>query len=163
MKLNLRQLFDIVGERKEFQCSFDFSGEELYGGFPFQGPVDCSGEIENHAGVVRLVFCVKFVLDLVCDRCLKQFRQDYTMHFEHILVQKLNSDNDDYLVCADGVLDLEDTVRTDVLLELPGKVLCSEDCKGLCCQCGKNLNEGSCTCEKKQIDPRLAVLSQLLD
>ena len=64
---------------------------------------------------------------------------------------------------ADGVLDLEDTVRTDVLLELPGKVLCSEDCKGLCCQCGKNLNEGSCTCEKKQIDPRLAVLSQLLD
>lgn len=110
-----------------------------------------------------MVFCVKFVLDLVCDRCLKQFRQEYTMHFEHILVQKLNSDNDDYLVCADGVLDLEDTVRTDVLLELPGKVLCSEDCKGLCCQCGKNLNEGSCTCEKKQIDPRLAVLSQLLD
>ena len=163
MKLNLRQLFDIVGERNDFRCSFDFSGEELYGGFPFQTPVDCSGEIENRAGVVRLVFCVKFVLSLACDRCLKPFQQEKTLNFEHILVQKLNSANDDYLVCADGVLDLEELVRTDVLLELPTKVLCSEDCRGLCSQCGKNLNEGSCTCEKKQIDPRLAVLSQLLD
>ena len=163
MKLNLRQLFDIVGERKDFRCSFDFSGEELYGGFPFQTPVDCSGEIENRAGVVRLVFCVKFVLSLACDRCLKPFQQEKTLNFEHILVQKLNSANDDYLVCADGVLDLEELVRTDVLLERPTKVLCSEDCRGLCSQCGKNLNEGSCTCEKKQIDPRLAVLSQLLD
>ncbi len=163
MKLNLRQLFDIVGERKDFRCSFDFSGEELYGGFPFQTPVDCSGEIENRAGVVRLVFCVKFVLSLACDRCLKPFQQEKTLNFEHVLVQKLNSANDDYLVCADGVLDLEELVRADVLLELPTKVLCSEDCRGLCSQCGKNLNEGSCTCEKKQIDPRLAVLSQLLD
>ena len=132
MKLNLRQLFDIVGERKDFRCSFDFSGEELYGGFPFQTPVDCSGEIENRAGVVRLVFCVKFVLSLACDRCLKPFQQEKTLNFEHILVQKLNSANDDYLVCADGVLDLEELVRTDVLLELPTKVLCSEDCRGLC-------------------------------
>lgn len=163
MKLNLRQLFDIVGERKDFRCSFDFSGEELYGGFPFRTPVDCSGEIENRAGVVRLVFCVKFVLSLACDRCLKPFQQEKILNFEHVLVQKLNSANDDYLVCADGVLDLEELVRTDVLLELPTKVLCSEDCRGLCSQCGKNLNEGSCTCEKKQIDPRLAVLSQLLD
>ena len=75
MKLNLRQLFEIIGERKEFRCSFDFSGEELYGGFPFQTPVDCSGEIENRAGVVRLVLCVKFVLNLVCDRCLKSLQR----------------------------------------------------------------------------------------
>ena len=163
MKLNLRQLFEIIGERKEFRCSFDFSGEELYGGFPFQTPVDCSGEIENRAGVVRLVFCVKFVLNLVCDRCLKSFQREETLEFEHILVQKLNSANDDYLVCADSVLDLEDLARTDILLELPTKVLCSEDCKGLCSQCGKNLIEGSCICETKQIDPRLAVLSQFLD
>ena len=126
MKLNLRQLFEIVGEKKEFTCSFDFSGEELYGGFPFKTPVECSGEIENRAGVVRLVFCVKFVLDLVCDRCLKPFQREENLKFEHILVQKLNTDNDDS-------------------------------------QCGKNLNEGECSCEKKQIDPRLAILSQLLD
>ena len=164
MKMNIRQLFDLVGERRTISQSFDFREEELYGRYPFQSPGECSGEIENRAGVVRLVFCVKFSLDLVCDRCLEPFVRDEEMHFEHILVQKLESDGDeDYILCEGGELEFDELVRTDVLLELPSKVLCSEECKGLCPQCGQNLNFGSCKCEKKQIDPRLAALSQLLD
>ena len=164
MKMNIRQLFDVVGESRSFSEVFDYSNEELYGGYPFQSPVDCSGKIENRAGVVRLVLCVKFSLNLVCDRCLEPFVREENLQFTHILVQKLDSDADeDYILCPAGELDLDDLVRTDVLLELPTKVLCSEDCKGLCEQCGQNLNFGSCKCEKQQIDPRLAVLSQLLD
>lgn len=164
MKMNIRQLFDIVGEKRSFSQDFDYTEEELYGGYPFRSPVKCSGEIENRAGVVRLVFHVKFSLDLVCDRCLEPFVRDEDLSFEHTLVQKLDSDQDeDYILCPGGVLDLGELVRTDVLLELPTKVLCSEDCKGLCEQCGQNLNFGSCKCEKKEIDPRLAVLGQLLD
>lgn len=164
MKMNLKQLFDLVGERRSFRETFDFGQEELYGRYPFQSPVECSGEIENRAGVVRLVFCVKFSLDLVCDRCLEPFCREESMEFSHILVQKLESDEDeDYILCPGGELDLNELVRTDILLELPGKVLCSEDCKGLCEHCGQNLNFGSCKCEKKEIDPRLSVLSQLLD
>ncbi len=165
MKMNIRQLFDLVGERRTISQRFDFREEELYGRYPFQSPVECSGEIENRAGVVRLVFCVKFSLDLVCDRCLEPFVRDEELHFAHILVQKLDSgeEDEDYVLCEGGELDLDELVRTDVLLELPSKVLCSENCKGLCPQCGQNLNFGSCKCEKKEIDPRLAVLSQLLD
>ena len=59
-------------------------------------------------------------------------------------------------------LGVEDFVREDIFLALPTKFLCREDCKGLCPQCGKNLNDGSCSC-KKPVDPRLAVLQQLLD
>lgn len=162
MKMNLRQLFDNIGDRVTIDQSFDFSNEELYGAFPFEQPVSCSGEIENRAGVVRLVFCVKFLLNLNCDRCLEAFQREFTYNFEHILVQKLNGDDDGYIVCDGGVLDLFELVRTDILLELPMKVLCDEDCKGLCPQCGKNLNFDSCECEKKQIDPRLAGLSQFL-
>ncbi len=164
MKMNIRQLFDITGEKQSLALHFDFREEELYGGYPFQSPVELSGEIENRAGVVRLVFCVKFSLNLVCDRCLEAFVRNEELHFSHILVQKLDSNSDeDYVLCPNGELDLDELVRTDVLLELPSKVLCKEDCKGLCSQCGQNLNFGSCKCEKKEIDPRLAVLSQLLD
>ncbi|MGI5895252.1 MAG: YceD family protein [Candidatus Merdivicinus sp.] len=165
MKMNIRQLFDGIGEKREFAQTFDYTGEELYGGYPFQSPVECSGKIENRAGVVRLVFCVKFSLDLVCDRCLEPFTREENLTFSHILVQKLESEeeDEDYILCPGGELDLDELVRTDVLLELPTKVLCREDCKGLCGQCGQNLNFGSCKCEKKEIDPRLAVLSQLLD
>ena len=52
---------------------------------------------------------------------------------------------------------------TDLLLALPTKHLCREDCRGLCPRCGKNLNEGLCGCREDKVDPRLAVLAQLMD
>jgi uncharacterized protein len=57
---------------------------------------------------------------------------------------------------------LDEIVTEDVFLNLPAKFLCSDDCKGMCFKCGKDLNSGSCSCEK-DIDPRLEALKQLLD
>ena len=62
----------------------------------------------------------------------------------------------------DGKLDLSQLALEDVFLSLPSKLLCKEDCKGICPQCGKNLNEGPCGC-KKEVDPRLAALLDFLD
>ena len=79
-------------------------------------------------------------------------------------MRELNTDSTDteeYVVCEEGVLDLTELVRTDFLLELPTKVLCREDCQGLCPQCGKNLNFDSCQCKKQSIDPRWEVLSEM--
>ena len=58
--------------------------------------------------------------------------------------------------------NLDPLVTEDIFLSLPTKILCSEDCKGLCPKCGVNLNLGKCSC-KKEIDPRLAALKELLD
>lgn len=160
MKMDLKQLFDLVGEKRAIDLSLDFSKEALYGQTPFQEPVRVTGQIENRAGVVRLVFDVKSVLSLHCDRCLAPFDRETQASFEHILVQEANTDGD-YVVCEDGVLDLAELVRTDFLLELPTKVLCREDCKGLCPHCGKNLNFDSCQCREQSIDPRWEVLSEM--
>lgn len=62
----------------------------------------------------------------------------------------------------DGVLDLDELMGDVFLLNLDTKNLCSEDCKGLCPGCGANLNEESCRC-RKEVDPRLAKLAQLLE
>ena len=62
----------------------------------------------------------------------------------------------------DGAVDLGDLARTVFILEMDTKTLCSEDCKGICPGCGVNLNQGKCVC-KKDVDPRLAVLAQLLE
>ncbi|NLH02379.1 MAG: DUF177 domain-containing protein, partial [Clostridiales bacterium] len=59
-------------------------------------------------------------------------------------------------------LDLSDLLETCFILSMESKFLCRENCEGLCPSCGKNLNDGPCGC-KKEIDPRLAVLGQLLD
>ncbi len=164
MILNLNKLFDLVGESQEIACDLDFSNESLYGVAPFQQPVRVTGKIENRAGVVRLVFSVKSVLSLRCDRCLKAVEKDLDQSFEHIIVKELSNEGDEeyeYIVCADAALDLAELVRTDLMLELPTKVLCKEDCKGLCPKCGKDLNLGSCGCKTKDIDPRWQALSDL--
>ena len=164
MKMDLKQLFVLIGEKQEFDCDFDFSKERLYGTAPFTHPVRVTGKIENRAGVVRLVFSVKSVLSLQCDRCLKAFEKAMDYSFSHIIVRELSNTDDeefDYVVCADGMLDLEELARADLMLELPTKVLCREDCKGLCPKCGKDLNLGSCDCKTKDIDPRWQALSDL--
>lgn len=162
MKMDLKKLFDTVGASEPIDCSLDFSKESLYGYAPFQQPVQVTGKIENRAGVVRLVFSVKSDLSLRCDRCLKAFEKPVAYTFSHILVRELSGEDDDteFVVCADGQLDLGELARADLLLELPTKVLCSEDCKGLCPKCGKDLNFGPCEC-KKDIDPRWQALSDL--
>ena len=72
-------------------------------------------------------------------------------------------DSDTILLVPDMKLDLDDFLYTEVIVNLPLKHLCSEDCKGLCAKCGKDLNEGDCGCPKKEIDPRLAILQKLLE
>jgi uncharacterized protein len=62
----------------------------------------------------------------------------------------------------EGWLDLRKPLREQILLAMPMHLLCRPDCKGLCPNCGQNLNEGPCQCSTENIDPRLAVLKKLL-
>ena len=66
---------------------------------------------------------MKSVLSLTCDRCLKAFEKPVEYRFSHILVRELSGDDEDaeFIVCADGQLDLDELVRADLLLELPTK------------------------------------------
>lgn len=165
MSYDLKQLFEVVGEVQEIDYTLDLSEYELFGTKPFIKPVEVRGKILNRAGVVTLQYDATFVLRLYCDRCLDEFERKQQVSFEHILVNKLNTDNDEYILLEDFVLDLDELVLNDILLYLPSKLLCSEDCKGLCKYCGLNLNYGSCDCcetAEKIVDPRLAVLDELL-
>ena len=79
------------------------------------------------------------------------------------IVRKDEEDFDDYIVVEGETLDLDELVYSDIVLLTPPKYVCSEDCKGLCPTCGKNLNEGECACDKQHTDPRLEALRQLLN
>ena len=137
---------------------FDFSQEELGGVFPFTTPVILKGEIRNTAGIVTIKAKADFSMEVTCDRCAEDIRPDFTVEIEHGLVASLNQeDNDDYILIEDMKLDIRQLTLEDIYLALPGKFLCREDCKGLCSECGANLNESSCNCQKP-IDPRWAAL-----
>jgi len=163
MLLQLRPLF--MGEITSLSIDekLDFSNEEFNGQVPFKTPVCVTGTVAVSADVVLLRAEISFTFHGVCDRCLNAFEKEYRMPIEHILVDTLSNDeNDDFILLQQYQLPLDDLVLTDVLLELPYKALCREDCKGLCSSCGKNLNDGPCECKPDTVDPRLEVLKQLI-
>jgi len=164
MLIDLESLLQGGLTQLKLDTSFDFSGEELDGVYPFTTPVQVRGEIVNRAGIVTLEASACCTMQYVCDRCAAPAEKQLCVPMAHTLVAELNreDDADAYIVVPDGKLDLAQLTWEDILLFLPSKLLCSDDCKGICPQCGKNLNEGTCEC-KKEIDPRFAALLDLLD
>lgn len=165
MVLDCRQLFAGADSPIAIQATLDFSDREFFGRQPFSSPVYVTGSVLSRAGVVTLEFQAKTLLQLCCDRCLTEFQRPFSVNGLHTLVQETNLEEipEDYLLLSDGMLDLDEVCEGDLFLELPSKILCSPDCKGLCQKCGKNLNKGACQCSHKQVDPRLEVLKKLLD
>ncbi|HZJ78113.1 MAG TPA: DUF177 domain-containing protein [Clostridia bacterium] len=163
MIIKLEPVFNNIGFEKSFDYELAFSEDLWNEDDPFTTPVKVKGSIKNRAGVVELRALVVADTQQICDRCAANFSKRLEIPVEHVLVTQLNNeDNDEFIVIEDMRFNLDSLIREDILLELPAKVLCSEDCKGICSQCGKNLNEGPCSCEKP-IDHRLEALKQLLD
>lgn len=164
MLLQLKPLFLGEMESLPIDTELDFSGVEFQGLYPFKQPVRVTGQVTYAAGIVTLRAQASFVFDGCCDRCTEEFQRAYRIPMEHILVTSLsNEENDDFILIDNYQLPLDELVETDILLELPSKNLCREDCRGLCPQCGKNLNEGLCGCHGKPVDPRLEVLRGLIN
>ena len=164
MLFELKSVFQNEGEEKQVNYKLDIADIDIDGVFPFRTPIDVTATAKNRASLVSLSIRACFSYSRSCDRCSTDFIREMDMLFEHKLAQTLVDDgNDDYIETPDFKLELDDIVISDILLSLPQKNLCKDDCKGLCQICGKNLNEGDCSCDKREIDPRLEMLKQFMD
>ena len=103
-------------------------------------------------------------VELECVRCLEPFTYQLSFRLaERFLPASAAAlDEDSFPISDDNSVDLDEPIRETILLDLPMHAVCHPDCRGLCPQCGQNLNLGQCDCQKEEIDPRLAILKQLL-
>ena len=165
MLLGLSKIIDCPGAELPFSTSVDLS-DLCYGiSFPVTEPVKAAGTVRNTAGVLQMHGEITTCIHGTCDRCASDFDRDIFFPIDVVLVTEMaNEENEDERVfpLEGDSADLDDIVRTVFVLNLDSKLLCSEDCKGLCHRCGKNLNEGKCNCQK-ELDPRFAALKQLLE
>lgn len=165
MRLGLTKILDCPGASVSFSTSVDLS-DLCYGvSHPVSEPVLASGTVRNTAGVLVMSGELSTCIHGICDRCANPFDREIRFPIEVVLVSELaNEENEDEWVfpLEGDSADLDDIVRTVFVLNLDSKLLCKEDCKGLCYRCGKNLNEGPCNCQK-ELDPRFAALKQLLE
>lgn len=165
MRLGLSQIIDRPGESVSYSAVVDLSDLQYGTCCPVTEPVLASGTVRNTAGVLMMKGKITTCIHGICDRCATEFDRDVDIPIDAVLVTELaNEENEDeWVFTLEGdSADLDDIVRTIFVLNMDSKLLCSDDCQGLCCKCGKNLNEGPCGCGK-EIDPRLAALKQLLN
>lgn len=164
MQFSVKSILNTPGKSLPFQFQMDLSRVEFSGRFPVQEPVLVEGTIQNTAGMLELSLLARTMLECVCDRCAKEFRREKEVSFDCLLAPEKQDEENEEIVLLEGgeFVDVEDLARTAFILEMDTKILCSEDCKGLCPRCGADLNLGPCSC-KKEVDPRLAVLAKLLE
>ena len=162
MRLNLREIIEIPGGSVPFKCELeteglDFPSIKEYISRPF-----AEGRVFNEAGILTLEGTLTADLTCICDRCGAEFDSVKETELSVTIVEENTGDDPELYLLQGDEIDLDEILSTCFGLDMETKFLCTEDCKGLCSGCGKNLNLGPCEC-RKPIDPRFAVLEQLLD
>ena len=163
MLIDVKPILHTPGGERTFRFELDLSDMEFAGRYPISRPVIVEGVVRNRAELLSLELTASTTLDAVCDRCGEVFDKPFHLDCEYLLATELeDEENDEILLLEDGTVDLGELSREVFILNMPTKLLCREDCRGLCPGCGVNLNYEVCRC-KKEVDPRLAKLVQLLE
>ena len=108
----------------------------------------------------------KVTLRIPCDRCLEEVEYEFLLHFTRYVDlgcsdAELREGFDESDFINGYHLDVDKMLFQEILMCWPEKVLCMEDCRGICNVCGQNLNKGSCDCEDTGLDPRMSVVREL--
>ena len=165
MRLGLKEIIHNPGASVSFSDSVDLRDLRYGITNPVTEPVVITGKVRNTADVLVMTGTITTRIHGVCDRCADSFTRDVDIPLHVVLVTELASEEneDEWVFPLEGdSADLEDIIRTVFVLNLDSKLLCMEDCKGICGGCGKNLNREACSCQK-ELDPRFAALKQLLE
>ena len=128
------------------------------------------GVLTDNSGYMRLKLQATLPYHGECARCLAPVDGVFSLDFERTVAaegmideERLEELEDEYVVLQGHELSVDDALLEELTLSFPTRLLCSEDCEGLCPKCGKPKREGDCGCPTKEIDPRLAVLAKFFD
>jgi len=137
-------------------------------------PATVEGSARRRGEEVSLRGTIRAEVEVSCDRCLAAVRLPLEVEFDTAFIPQASeagrTENVELLSADMGLaayegdaVDLDELVREQILLTLPSRRLCREECKGLCPVCGADLNAGQCSCEQGGTDPRWSALADLKD
>ncbi len=133
---------------------------------PFEGKIEVEVELKKTHNQIILDSSILTNTKFDCDRCTVPFNKTLSVKYEMVYFLGVKpiaskSDNLTYLTPETDLIDITNDVRDFSMISVPMKKLCNEDCKGLCYKCGKNLNEGDCSCNKDETDSKWLPLIEL--
>ncbi|GAA0078022.1 DUF177 domain-containing protein [Clostridium sp. CTA-5] len=138
--------------------------------FEFEGDIitpisDCEvvGVIKSDKDILIMEAKAIVTLEMICSRCLDTFIYPIDIDIEERFTNNNELQSEEIIIVLDDVLDITEIVENNIISTLPIKRLCKDDCKGLCQECGANLNKESCSCIKGDVDIRFDVLKSLFN
>lgn len=160
----------------EFALGAAFLQDERLAGLKFSAEPSVNMQVSVISDEVRIKGHLAGKLVKECSRCLNDAIVDIEHDFEEVFLSRTErelrhiaeteelSEEDMATNWYDGInINVDDFLVDVILLALPASVLCSEDCKGFCQECGADLNKGPCDCNEGIVDPRMAILGALLE
>ena len=172
MLLNLTDVFTSEGKVKELSVpyeekTFSYMGNE----YEIKGNTVADMKLSNiGTGTVLVEGSVTALMIIPCDRCLKDVKVSVSADFAHQVTSpdqekgatEEASDEEQNFVSG-YELDTDALISNEILIHMPVKVLCKDDCKGICSVCGHDLNEGECGCDRFVPDPRMAAIKDIFN
>ncbi len=170
MQIHLSEILSKEGKRIEkeiefSQDSFEISGQAYE--IVKRGPVKLA--ISNQGNQELLISAkMELAVAIPCSRCLKDVITEFCLDFSREVDMKMSEEErceqmEENNYIAGYELDVDALIADEIVLQWPMKVLCKEDCKGICPVCGKNLNEQECDCDRTVLDPRMAAFLDIFD
>ncbi len=161
MEMPISQILGKSGASQE--VSFSENWKEI-AGYPdvvvFLEPVKIEGILTNESGIMVLEATGQTEVELQCSRCLApiQVKINFKLNEKFTSAGIFNEETENF---SGDCINLTDVIRRNMIAAMPIKVLCKEDCKGLCPKCGQDLNQKECGCDTTYFDPRFESLRAL--
>jgi len=169
MQICLSELFNHIDEPKTYEIPVEFDTVTMLGEtYPVTEKQSVSLTL-IHLGKKKIQMNaeIQMTLEIPCGRCLEPVSVPFVISVDQQLElsdtpDQVTEDSDEPYI--DGyLLDVDALVRNELFVHIPLRVLCKEDCKGICKRCGTNLNLGTCDCDATELDPRMAAILDIFN
>lgn len=170
MFVNLTDVFTNEGKTITMQADAELAQVTVGGEiFPIKDKTPISLTFTNIGkGRARIVGQAKVTVGMKCDRCLKPVDKTLNLAFDREvfapdILESVPDAQDDQEFMDGYQMDVDDFLNIEIVINWPMKVLCKPDCRGICRQCGTDLNTGTCECDTFVPDPRMAVIKDIFN
>lgn len=166
MLVDLSEIIKDIDAKVVLDRDIPFEPIEFMGEcFTFEKPLHISGAVTNNSKSLEMKAEVSGEMGTNCARCRESITAEVNFAIDEVIMQSDGeiSENEDVIVIDGEEIDIDEIILNNFLMNVSGKYLCGEDCKGLCTKCGANLNKGTCSCSTDEIDPRWAKLAEIMN
>ncbi len=166
MLVDLSPIIKVTGAKIKLDGNVGFNDAEFLGEtYRFNEPLRVTGEIYNNGQSLTLSARARGIMQTECARCLKPIDVDVDFDIHELLSRAEDGarEDEDVILFYGHEIELDEIVADNFLMNISGRYLCKEDCKGICPKCGHDLNEGDCGCDREYIDPRWQALADILN